>query len=218
MSDVVVDIREHLARERFEDADVQAHASRLGMWIFLISEALLFATLFALYAALRVEYPRGFAAAAHETDLLLGSVNTYLLLTASFLVALAVGAIRRDRRRLAAALLLVSAALGVVFLGLKGLEYAHHFRDGLYPGAYYRGHKLADVAAAREFFAMYYIMTGLHALHVIGGIALLSWLAWRTRQGLYGRLYHTPVELGGMYWHLVDVVWLFLWPAFYLLR
>jgi cytochrome c oxidase subunit 3 len=218
MSQAVVNSGAHLAHERFEDADVQAHAARLGMWVFLVSEVLLFATLFTLYAAQRAEYPRGFAAAAHETDLLLGSVNTYVLLTASFLVALAVGAIRGDRPRPAAVLLVASAGLGVAFLGLKGLEYAHHFRDGLYPGTYYRGHGLADVAAAREFFALYYVMTGLHALHVIGGIFILLWLAWRTRRGAYGTAYHTPVELGGMYWHLVDVIWLFLWPAFYLLR
>ncbi len=105
----------------------------------------------------------------------------------------------------------------MAFLGLKGLEYAHHLRDGLAPGAYYHAATLHG-RGVEAFFALYYAMTGLHALHVAIGIGLLGWLARASFRGAYGPEYHTPLELGGMYWHFVDIVWLFLWPVFYLLR
>ncbi len=208
--------RAHLERQ-FGSMERQTHAAQLGMWVFLASEVLFFGALFTLYAAYRFAEPQSFKAAAGETDLLLGSLNTYILVAASFLVALAVGAIRRDRARAAAALLAVAALLGVVFLALKGLEYGHHFAHGIYPGAWYRDPELPE-RGAKAFFALYYLMTGLHALHVIGGVVVLTWLAVRAGRGAYGPAWHTPLELGGMYWHFVDIVWLFLWPCFYLLR
>jgi cytochrome c oxidase subunit 3 len=222
MSEVTVtgeaaSVRRHLETERFEDMGTQTHASQFGMWVFIVSEVLLFSALFTLYSAYRAEHPEAFAAGVRLMALVLGTVNTFVLLTASFLVAVAVHAIRRDRFRWAAVLLAGAAALGVVFLFLKGIEYAEHFRDGLDPGLYFTAIGPFD-PALKLFFALYYVMTGLHALHVLGGVGVLSWLAWRARQGAYDRWYHTPLELGGMYWHFVDIVWLFLWPAFYLLR
>ncbi len=216
MSDQVVAL-DRLAAERFQDLAQQKHAATLGMWIFLVSEMLLFGGLFTLYAAYRALHPHAFAAGATATDLVLGTANTYVLLTASFLVAAALHSVRHDHHRSAWRLLASAAVLGVVFLALKGLEYAHHFASGAFPGAWNRDPKLAS-AGGDAFWALYYLMTGLHALHVIGGIAILSLLAFWTRRRLYGPAYDTPVELGGMYWHFVDVVWLFLWPMFYLLR
>jgi cytochrome c oxidase subunit 3 len=203
--------------ERFETLGVQTYAAQLGMWVFIASEVLFFSALFTLYAATRAAYPREFASAAGETNLLLGSLNTYVLLTASFLVAWALHAIRHGADRTAARLLGAAAALGVVFLGLKGVEYVEHLRAGLAPGLYFDSPRLHGRGYA-YFFALYYAMTGLHALHVAGGIVLLAWIARRTARHAYDADYHTPIELGGMYWHFVDVVWLFLWPAFYLLR
>jgi len=201
----------------FDSLANQTHASQFAMWVFLATEVLFFGVLFTLYAAYRNAYPDAFARAAGHTDLLLGSVNTYVLLTASFLVALAVGAIRGDRARLASALLAAAAVLGLAFLALKGLEYSHHFADGIYPGRYYAFDELSGHGAT-VFFTLYYAMTGLHFLHVSGGVVVLAWLALRSIRGAYDRTWHTPLELGGMYWHFVDVVWLFLWPAFYLLH
>ena len=201
----------------FEDLAKQTHAAHLGMWLFLASEVLFFTALFALYVAYRSEYGEAFLLASRHTDLWLGSINTVVLVTASLLVALAVGAIRVGRGRSSAKLLFGAAALGVLFLVLKLTEYFHHFSEGLYPGRFYHSSALPE-PGGRVFFTFYYLMTGLHALHVTGGIVLLAVLgilAWKER---YSAVYHTPLELGGLYWHLVDLIWLFLWPAFYLLR
>jgi cytochrome c oxidase subunit 3 len=204
-------------RAHFEDLPKQTHAARLGMWGFLASEVLFFGALFTLFAAYNAEYGAAFRQAARHTDLLLGSLNTAVLITASFLVALAVASVRAERPSRATWLLLAAAALGVLFLVLKGVEYAHHFRDGIYPGAYYHFAALPG-DGAKIFFTLYYFMTGLHAVHVIVGVVLLCALAWMTHRGRFTAEWHTPLELGGLYWHLVDVVWIFLWPIFYLLR
>ena len=201
----------------FQDLAKQTHAARLGMWVFIGSEALLFSALFALYAAYRVAYPGAFEDAAGHTNLALGTIMTAVLLTSSFLVAMSLGRIRRRLARDAVLFLAGAAVLGATFLVLKGMEYAEHFRDGIYPGVWYRASALPG-QGANIFFTLYYAMTGLHALHVLGGVPLLAWLAWLVRRGRIDDAYHTPLELGGMYWHFVDVVWVFLWPLFYLLR
>lgn len=201
----------------FQDLARQTHAARLGMWIFIGSEALLFAALFALYAAYRVMYPDSFREAAALTDRALGTAMTLVLISSSLLVALSIAAAREARSGRIALLLGAAAALGIGFLVLKGIEYTHHFEDEVFPGGYYRYPGLQE-PGAKVFFTLYYFMTGLHALHVVGGIGILSWLAWTARRGRWGPDYHTPLELGGMYWHFVDVVWIFLWPLFYLLR
>lgn len=201
----------------FEDLSKQTHAARLGMWVFLASEILFFGALFTLYAGYRGEYPAAFREAAGHTDLLLGSANTVILITASFLVALAVSAVRVARDRRASFLLVAAACLGLIFLLLKGLEYSHHFAHGIYPGIYYHDARLPG-DGAKIFFTLYYLMTGLHAVHVMGGIVVLLLLARSTHRGRYTPEWHTPLELGGLYWHLVDVVWIFLWPIFYLIR
>jgi len=204
-------------RDHFEDLVKQTHASHLGMWVFLASEVLFFGVLFALYAGYRAAFPREFALAARHSDLLLGTVNTYLLLLASFLVAASLAAVKVDRQRLAGLLLWGAALLGVIFLAIKLTEYRHHFSEGIYPGRYYA---LAELPgrAPMAFFSLYYVTTGLHFLHVAGGVLLLSWIGWRARRGDFDAVWHTPLELSGMYWHFVDLVWLFVWPCFYLLR
>lgn len=202
---------------QFEDLPKQAHAARLGMWAFLGSKVLFFGALFTLYAAYRSEYEEGFAAGARATDLLLGSANTVILITSSFLVALAVHGVRTGASRRAVRLLVAASALGVVFLVLKGIEYAHHFADGIYPGRFFNDPALPG-QGVRVFFTLYYLMTGFHALHVAVGIVLLLVLARMASRGRFTEAWHTPLELGGLYWHLVDVVWIFLWPAFYLMR
>lgn len=205
-------------RDHFADLDRQTHAAQLGMWLVIAGDVLLFGTLFVLYASYRADHAAEFRAAAAHADLALGTINTYLLICSSFLVALAVRAVRLgDRLRQTVALLLGAAALGASFLALKAIEYAHHFAEGIYPGKYYAFAEL-PASGARIFFTLYYFMTGLHALHVLGGIGLLLWLARGARARRYGPAWHTPVELVGMYWHFVDIVWVFLWPIFYLLR
>jgi len=207
-------MRDPLA-EQFEDLEKQASAARLGMWAFLGSEVLLFSGLFALYAGYRTMYPADFASAVAHDNVAIGTTNTFILLTSSLTVALAVHAIRAARARRAAGLLLASVALGLLFLVLKGFEYAEHFRQGIYPGDRYRFAELSGYGA-KTFFTIYYVATGLHALHVTAGISVLGYLAWACRRGHYTPEYHMPLELGGLYWHLVDIVWIFLWPLLYL--
>lgn len=200
-------------KPQFESLARQHATVRFGMWVFLGSESLLFAGLLALFAAYRAQFPAEFAAAAGHADVALGTANTYVLLTSSLTVALALHEAQRGRRR---ALLFLAATivLGLVFLVLKGIEYGHHLAVGIAPGHTYafaelpaRGHAL--------YFTLYYLLTGLHALHVTGGILALAWLGvrlQRARPSLVG------LECGALYWHLVDLVWLFLWPLLYLIR
>ncbi len=204
-------------REWFGSLESQAHASQLGMWIFIAGEVLLFGALFALYGAYRGRWGESFREAAHHTDLLLSSFGTVALLAASLVVALALHAVRGERGDLSGLLLGGGAALGCLFLVFKFWEWARHFDEGIRPGAWYDFAEMPG-EGGRVFFSLYYVLTGVHALHVIGGVLLLAWLAVRARRGAFGVRWHTPVELGGMYWHLVDIVWLFLWPLFYLLR
>jgi cytochrome c oxidase subunit 3 len=201
---------------QFDDLAKQRHAALLGMWLFLGSEILLFSGLFALYGGYRATYGAAFAEAVGHTTHWAGVVMTLVLLTSSLAVAMAVEAAREDRRRALVAWLTGAIALGILFLCLKGYEYSLHFADGILPGVYYRYDKLPP-AAGNTFFNLYYLMTGLHALHVFGGVTALSVLAWLSHRGRYGADDHLPVETVGMYWHLVDVIWLFLWPMFYLL-
>ncbi len=211
-----VNAREHL-ETHFEDMEKQTHAAIFGMWVFLATEVLFFGVLFTVYAYYRVEFQHTFALAAQHTDLDLGTLGTYLLLTASFLVAMAVGAIRAGRNRRCAWFLYGAAFLGVAFLAAKFGEWGHHFSEGILPGPYYHFEGL-QLRGARAFFTLYYVMTGLHAVHVTAGVIILGVLGRKSWKGNYGSGYNTPIEVGGMYWHFVDVVWLFLWPFFYLMR
>lgn len=201
--------------EHFEDLGKQAHAAHFGMWIFLGSEVLLFAGLFALYAGYRAMYPVDFARATGHNNVAIGTINTFVLITSSLTVALSVHAIRSSRPRRTAALLFASILLGIVFLVLKGVEYGQHFHEGIFPGAGYRFAELPGYGA-KLFFTLYFLMTGLHGIHVIGGLIVLGWVLLGCLKGEYSEAYHTPVSLGGLYWHLIDVIWIFLWPLLYL--
>ncbi len=195
----------------------QTHGAQFGMWVFIASETVMFSALFALFSAYRTSFPDAFKEGARVTVLWMGSAGTVTLLLASFLVAAALSFVRADRLRAGSASLFGAAGLGALFLVFKFWEWGIHFGEGIYPGTYYHFDKLPPPGGS-AFFTLYYVMTGLHAIHVIGGIILLSVLAWRTRRRAYGPEYDTPVELGGMYWHFVDIVWLFLWPCFYLIH
>jgi cytochrome c oxidase subunit III len=210
-------MRTPLLHEQFEDLEKQAHASRLGMWIFLSSELLLFAGLFALYTGYRVMYPTDFALAVAHDNVAIGSANTAILITSSFTVALSLPAARAGRGRVAAALLAFSIACGLAFLVLKGVEYGQHFHQGIYPGTAYDDPAMRSYGA-HMFFTLYYLMTGLHAIHVMVGMGLLAWIAAGAWRGVYAAGNTVRVELVALYWHLIDVVWIFLWPMLYLMH
>ena len=166
-------------RVQYQDLEQQTRAAELGMWVFMASEVLFFSGLFALFLAYRVEYGAVFRVAARHTDLALGTANTYILLTSSLLVVLAIHVVRTGGPpRVLEWLLGGTIALGVVFLGLKLLEYVQHFHEGIYPGPFYALPELPE-QGARVFFTLYYLMTGLHAIHVTAGIVMLTWLLSR---------------------------------------
>jgi cytochrome c oxidase subunit 3 len=202
---------------QYDSLERQHATARLAMWVFLGSESLLFAGLLALYAAYRFAYPAEFHAAAAHADIVIGSVNTYILLTSSLTVALAIHATRRGQRRRTVALLLVTIALGLAFTALKATEYASHLADGIAPGGWYTFAALPAHGAVL-YVTLYYLLTGLHALHVLAGLCVLAWLARRAHRGDFTPDSHIALELGGLYWHLVDLVWIFLWPLLYLVR
>ena len=201
--------------EHFDSFEKQEHAARLGMWVFLGSETLLFAGLFGLYTAYRLMYTEHFLQAAAHNSVAIGTGNTVILITSSFFIAWSIHEMRKGRPRMAALSLAVTWLLGVAFLVFKGIEYAHHFHEGIYPGAYYSFEEL-PFAGAKLFFTLYYFMTGLHALHVVAGLVIISWLIVETLRRRFSPERHTAMELGGLYWHLVDVIWIFLWPLLYL--
>ncbi len=208
----------HPPAEQYDTLERQTAAATFGMWLFVGSELLFFSGLFAVYFGMRGHYGPVFVDAARHSKLAIGTINTFVLLVSSYFVALAAsGPARGSSRRAVVWWLLVAVLLGVAFLTLKGIEYAEHFRDGIYPAGLYH-YAEAPTNGARMFFTLYFFMTGLHAIHVAIGIGLLLWLARRVHRGDFDAEYHTPLELGGMYWHLVDMIWLFLWPCFYLLR
>ena len=201
--------------EQFDDLEQQHEAAKLGMWIFLATEVLFFGGLFLSYTVYRYLYPDVFAAASRHTAVILGGANTAILLFSSTLMALAVRASQFARRKQLIWLLLGTALFGIIFMVVKGFEYHKDFVDHLVPGAAFQWHD-ANPQAAEIFFWLYFAMTGLHAIHVTVGIVVmlvLALLAWR---GQFENGNFMPVEIAGLYWHFVDIVWVFLFPLLYL--
>jgi len=200
----------------FPDLETQRHAARLGMWLFLATEILLFGGLFTAYGVYRMLYPSAFAGASKLIETSMGALNTVVLISSSLTVALAYHYAQESRNRVAAALLLATLAAGGVFLLVKYFEYSHHIHDGHLPGRFYSYPGLTAPGAAM-FFTVYFLMTGLHGIHVLIGMGVLAWLAVLAWQGKVSGENTTRLELGGMYWHLVDLIWIFLFPLLYLI-
>ncbi len=201
----------------FPDLEKQTHAARLGMWLFLATEVMLFTGLFTAYSVSRYLFSETFRQASQRIDVGIGTANTFVLITSSLTAALALHFSKEGRGRLAAALLSVTVAFGLVFMVLKAVEYRHHFEEGQLPGPYYAFAEVQGPGASM-FFTLYFLMTGLHGIHVLVGMGVLSVVAISTWRGAFSRAYHTPVELGALYWHLVDLIWIFLFPLLYLIR
>ncbi len=202
--------------DHFQSAATQARAARLGMWIFLATEVLLFTGLFIGYATYRHLFGAEFAAASGHLSRWLGTVDTLVLITSSLTMALAIHEAEHDRRLRAALALGATMLLGLIFLGIHGYEYARDVGEGALPGSHYHLEEL-PLPGANMFFSLYWMMTGLHSIHVLIGVSVLAVLGWRTLRGAYGAAYTTPLECGGLYWHLVDLIWIFLYPLLYLI-
>jgi cytochrome c oxidase subunit III len=202
-------------QHHFADLDEQRDASTLGMWLFLAQEVLFFGGLFLAYTVYRNLYYAGFAEASHHLNYVLGGANTAVLIFSSLTMALAVRAAALGKKQHVVMFLILTILLGCVFLGVKVVEYKEKFDHHLVPGPHFLfegPHK----NAAEIFYSLYFSMTGLHALHMIIGIPIIAVLAWMAHRGKFSPAYHSPVEMVGLYWHFVDIVWIFLFPLLYL--
>lgn len=201
----------------FDNADAEFEASKQGMWVFLVTEVLMFGGLFVGYLIMRNMYFADFSAAHHELNWKLGALNTVILITSSVTMLFGVTAAQRGQTSRCIAMLGATVALAGGFLVVKYFEYSHKFHDGLLTAGFFT-HKelLENHPKAPLFFSYYFVMTGLHGLHVVIGMGLITWLMIRAKRGEFGPNYFTPVELVGFYWHFVDLVWIYLFPLVYL--
>ncbi|KPP95187.1 MAG: aa3-type cytochrome c oxidase subunit III CoxC [Bacteroidetes bacterium HLUCCA01] len=206
----------HLAHH-FVDSEQQFDSSKLGMWIFLVTEVLFFGGLFVAYIVYRSWNPELFYMSAKELSTIMGAINTVVLIGSSLTIALAVRAAQLNQQANISRYLIATILLACVFLVIKYFEYTSKFAVGILPGELYT-YTGIDHPGAPIFFSIYYMMTGLHGIHVIIGIGLMVYLLVKTRQGSYNAAYFTPVEITALYWHLVDLIWIFLFPLLYLIE
>jgi len=199
----------------FDDLEQQKEASTLGMWIFLVTEVMFFGGMFTGYAVYRALYHEAFMAASDHLDLKLGGINTVVLILSSFTMAMAVHAAQTSKRKAIINWLVLTIILGSVFLGIKYVEYGDKFHHHLVPGPHFE-FAGAHAQHAQLFFSFYFAMTGFHALHMVIGIGLLLWIIALAARGRFSAEYYNPVENMGLYWHFVDIIWIFLFPLLYL--
>ena len=205
-------------QHHFDSLEQQAEASTLGMWVFLVTEIMFFGGLFLAYIVYRTWYPLAFAEGSHHLDITLGAVNTAVLICSSLTMALAVHAAQVGSRRGQLTFLPLTIFLGAVFLGIKAVEYYEKFRDHLIPGHHFQWHGQANPRNVEIYYSLYFTMTGLHALHMVVGIGIMSVILWMAWRGRFSPEYYSPVEVSGLYWHFVDIVWIFLFPLLYLIE
>jgi cytochrome c oxidase subunit 3 len=195
----------------------QHEASSLGIWFFLTTEILFFGPMFFAYALYRSSYEAAFAMASHHQNVMLGAVNTVVLIVSSLTVALGVYFSQTNNKKALVLSLISTIILGFTFLGIKAVEYYSHYQEHLVPGPNFSPEFGVLQHKAQLFFFLYFCMTGLHALHMIIGIGIFAWILFRAWRGDFSSEYYSPVEVSGLYWHFVDIVWIFLFPLLYLI-
>lgn len=201
---------------QFDDAQQQKESATLGMWSFLITEVMMFGGLFLGYTVYRSMYAEAFVAGSHELDVVLGTFNTIVLICSSLTMAMAVHSAQMNRKKATAVFIMLTMLLGLTFLGVKVVEYSHKYHENLMPGPAFEFHDPSLASQVRIFFSFYFVMTGLHALHMVVGIGIMIYLLVLTQKGRFSSEYYSPVEMSGLYWHFVDIVWIFLFPLLYL--
>lgn len=216
-------------QHHFENMEQQREAGTLGMWVFLVTEIMFFGGMFLAYTLYRSKFPEAFAIASNHLDIKLGAINTAVLIFSSFTMAMAVYSTQVGKRRAQIISLVLTTILGLAFLGIKAVEYYEKYEDHLIPGSLIPGNPFnpdphamhltpgVSMQHVQMFYWIYFAMTGMHALHMIVGVGLLSVLLFFSVKGRYSPEYHNPVEVIGLYWHFVDIVWIFLFPLLYLL-
>ncbi|MGH9765465.1 MAG: cytochrome c oxidase subunit 3 family protein [Blastocatellia bacterium] len=218
MSESQAVLADHL-HEQFDDPVQQKQAGLFGMWVFLSTEILFFGALFASYTIYRSMYPYEFEVASHTLNVGLGTTNTLVLIVSSLTVVMAVRSAQAGKKNWIAFFLVLTIILGFAFLGIKAIEYYAKFQEHHVPGnGFSTAGELAglDIHRVQIYFVLYFAMTGLHAFHMIIGIGIMTWLLVMALRGTYTPKYYTPVEISGLYWHFVDIIWIFLYPLFYL--
>jgi len=201
----------------FEDLEQQKEASSFGMWLFLVTEIMFFGGLFCAYLIYRRASFGAFAAGSATLDIGLGAFNTAVLIASSLTMAMAVWSAQMSKKKLLVLFLLATFVLGGVFLGVKVVEYGHKFHEHHVPGRHFTWDDPATAAGAEMFFSLYFAMTGLHASHMVVGMALILYLLVPAARGRFSRDWYNPIECFGLYWHFVDIVWIFLFPLLYLI-
>src|SRR5437868_3280877 len=213
-------------RHHFSDMAQQRSAASLGMWLFLVTEIMFFGGMFCAYLIYRLKYFNDFALASRNLDIKLGAINTAVLIGSSLTVVLAVNAAQRGKRKALVFYLLTTIVLGCTFLGIKAVEYAEKFEKHEVPGATFnfvpdaelgQPVPVVDQRHAEMFFSLYFVMTGMHAVHMIIGAGLFAFLTFQAWRGRYSASYYTPIENAGLYWHFVDIVWIYLFQLLYLI-
>ncbi len=206
---------DHL-KHYFVDSDQQFEASKMGMWVFLVTEILFFGGLFVAYIVYRSWYPELYLLASEELDTFWGAVNTAVLIGSSLTVAMAIRSAQLNQIKGLIINLWITIGLACTFMVIKYFEYSEKFAKGILPGSAY-SYEGVEHEKANIFFSIYYMMTGLHGIHVLIGIGLMVWLVFKAKKKVFHSGYYTPVEITGLYWHLVDVIWIFLFPLLYLI-
>jgi len=205
-------------QHHFDTLDQQLYASTFGMWVFLVTEVLFFGGLFMAYIVYRIWYPEMFVHASSHLNITLGAINTAVLIGSSLTMAYAVNSAQRGASPKEQVFWLLSTmGLGSVFLGIKVIEYADKFKHHLVPGPNFHFEDPAYQATAQIYYSLYFALTGLHASHMIVGMVILAILAYKAAKGQFTAEWYTPVEIMGLYWHFVDLVWIFLFPLLYLI-
>jgi len=212
-------------RHHFATVEQQRDAASLGMWLFLATEIMFFGGMFCAYLIYRMWYFNEFAAGSRSLNLKWGTINTIVLICSSLTVALGVRAAQMGKRKLLVILLVLTIVFGFAFLGIKGIEWYDKYKEHHIPGASFNADDIVqdypqihiDQRHEQIYFSLYFAMTGLHALHMIIGVGIFAFLLYYAWKGRYTPGYYTPIELGGLYWHFVDIVWIYLFPLLYLI-
>ncbi len=203
-------------QHHFADAEQQMDAAKTGMWVFSLTEILTFGGLFIAYAIYRAWNPEMFHFAHKALNASMGALNTIVLITSSLTMALSIWSMQNDKKKQTFWYLMATVLLAATFMVVKYFEYSHKFHLGQLPGKYYT-YTGIEGANPHIFFSIYFMMTGLHGLHVLIGMGLIIWLMVRTKKGHFSSEYYTPLEITGLFWHLVDMIWIFLFPLLYLI-
>ena len=203
-------------RHHFSDLEQQREASTMGMWVFLITEIMFFGGMFTAYLVYRFEYYNAWLEGSQHMEFWFGTVNTAVLICSSLTMALAVRAAQLGQKKILVWMLLITILFGIGFMGIKAVEYHNHWVNHEFPSSSFR-FEGTDPTHVEMFFILYFTMTGFHALHVLIGLGAVAFIAYFAAKGRYTAEYHNPVENVGLYWHFVDLVWIYLYPLLYLI-